>query len=134
MVHGGWPFIRETHGAADEAQCLARFLAAVLLLPPATLADSLREWLEIVPEKVMFGTDAYPYSNELGWEEAGWVAARTGRRGARHRAYCHDPRRRDHALRVPRSSPAWCCATMRKRCTASEDLWEHTPTCGTIHR
>ncbi len=27
----------------------------------------------------MFGTDAYPYSNEMGWEESGVIAARTGR-------------------------------------------------------
>ena len=27
----------------------------------------------------MFGTDAYPYSDELGWEESGWIAARRGR-------------------------------------------------------
>ena len=40
---------------------------------------TLREWLEFVPEKILFGTDAYPYSSELGWEESGWLAARTGR-------------------------------------------------------
>ncbi len=28
----------------------------------------------------MFATDAYPYSNEMGWEEGGLMAARTGRR------------------------------------------------------
>jgi predicted TIM-barrel fold metal-dependent hydrolase len=50
-----------------------------LLLAPATLARTLREWLEFVPEKVMFATDAYPYSNEIGWEESGWIAARNGR-------------------------------------------------------
>jgi predicted HTH domain antitoxin len=27
----------------------------------------------------MFGTDAYPYLPEMGWEESGWIAARTGR-------------------------------------------------------
>ena len=29
--------------------------------------------------KVLFGTDAYPYSDQLGWEESGWIAARTAR-------------------------------------------------------
>jgi predicted TIM-barrel fold metal-dependent hydrolase len=48
-------------------------------LPPATLAVSLREWLEFVPEKVMFATDAYPYSDEMGWEESGWIAAHRAR-------------------------------------------------------
>ena len=46
---------------------------------PATLAGNLREWLELNPEKVLFATDAYPYSNEMGWEESGWIAARNGR-------------------------------------------------------
>jgi len=28
---------------------------------------------------VMFATDAYPFSPEVGWEEAGWIATNTGR-------------------------------------------------------
>jgi predicted TIM-barrel fold metal-dependent hydrolase len=27
----------------------------------------------------MFGTDAYPYSDEMGWEESGWLSAQRGR-------------------------------------------------------
>ena len=50
-----------------------------LQLSPATLSGILREWLEHVPEKVMFATDAYPYSDELGWEESAWISARNGR-------------------------------------------------------
>ena len=33
------------------------------------VAATLRGWLEYVPEKVLFGTDAYPYSAEMGWQE-----------------------------------------------------------------
>ena len=39
----------------------------------------LRSWLEFRPERVMFGTDAYPMSRALGWEETGWLSAQTGR-------------------------------------------------------
>ena len=39
----------------------------------------LREWLEYAPEKVLFATDAYPFSDEMGWEIAGWVATKTAR-------------------------------------------------------
>ena len=31
------------------------------------------------PRKILFATDAYPYIPEMGWEESGWIAARTGR-------------------------------------------------------
>ena len=79
MVHGGWPFTREITALLTKPNAWLDFSAQSLLLPAATLAGTIREWLEIVPEKVMFGTDAYPYSNEMGWEESGWIAARTGR-------------------------------------------------------
>jgi hypothetical protein len=80
MVHGGWPFTREITPLLEKPNAFLDFSAQSLLLSPATLAGIIREWLEHVPEKVMFGTDAYPYSNEMGWEESGWAAARTGRR------------------------------------------------------
>ena len=79
MVHGGWPFTREITPLLEKPNAYLDYSAQSLLLSPATLALTLREWLEWVPEKVMFGTDAYPYSNEMGWEESGWIAAHRGR-------------------------------------------------------
>ncbi|HEV3200409.1 MAG TPA: amidohydrolase family protein [Bryobacteraceae bacterium] len=79
MVHGGWPFTREITALLTKPNAYLDFSAQSLLLEPAELAGIIREWLELVPEKVMFGTDAYPYSNEMGWEELGWMTARTGR-------------------------------------------------------
>jgi predicted TIM-barrel fold metal-dependent hydrolase len=79
MVHGGWPFTREMGALLTKPNAYLDYSAQSLILPAASLAAILREWLEFVPEKVMFGTDAYPYSNEMGWEESGWIAARTAR-------------------------------------------------------
>jgi len=79
MVHGGWPFTREITPLLAKPNAYLDFSAQSLLLSPVTLAGILREWLEHVPEKVMFATDAYPYSAEMGWEEAGWIAAHNGR-------------------------------------------------------
>jgi predicted TIM-barrel fold metal-dependent hydrolase len=79
MVHGGWPFTREITALLTKPNAYLDFSGQSLELTPATLAQSMREWLEFVPEKVMFATDAYPYSNELGWEESGWITARAGR-------------------------------------------------------
>jgi predicted TIM-barrel fold metal-dependent hydrolase len=79
MLHGGWPFIREIAALLAKPNAHLDFSQQSLMLPPATLAGNLREWLELNPEKVMFATDAYPYSNEMGWEESGWIAARNGR-------------------------------------------------------
>jgi len=79
MLHGGWPFTREITALLGKPNAYLDYSAQSLLLPPATLATTLREWLEWVPEKVMFATDAYPYSDEMGWEESGWIAAHRAR-------------------------------------------------------
>jgi len=79
MLHGGWPFIREIAALLVKPNAYLDFSQQSLMLPPATLAGNLREWLELNPEKVLFATDAYPYSAEMGWEEAGYVASRNGR-------------------------------------------------------
>jgi len=34
----------------------------------------LREWLELFPEKILYATDAYPYSQSMGWEESAYIA------------------------------------------------------------
>jgi predicted TIM-barrel fold metal-dependent hydrolase len=79
MLHGGWPFTREIGALLTKPNAFLDFSAQALEVGPATMAGTLREWLELVPEKVMFGSDAYPYSPEMGWEESGWMAASRGR-------------------------------------------------------
>jgi predicted TIM-barrel fold metal-dependent hydrolase len=48
-------------------------------MPPHTEAQWIREWLEWEPDKVLFGTDGYPFSDEMGWPESTWIANRNGR-------------------------------------------------------
>ena len=79
MLHGGWPFTREITALLTKPNLWLDFSSQSLALTPATLAGILREWLEYVPEKVLFATDAYPYSSEMGWEEGGWIGAHAGR-------------------------------------------------------
>jgi uncharacterized protein len=105
MVHGGWPFIREIGAMLTKPNAYLDISAQSLLLSPETLAANLREWLELVPEKVMFGTDAYPYSNEMGWEESGWLAAKQARHalGLALTAMVRDGRiTRDRAMELAR--------------------------------
>jgi len=47
-----------------------------LSIPPHTLAGWLREWLEVFPDKVLFASDGYPFSDSLGWEDAAFIASR----------------------------------------------------------
>jgi uncharacterized protein len=79
LLHGGWPFTREITALLSKPNVYADFSAQTLMNYPRAVAQVLREWLEFAPDKVLFATDAYPYSDELGWEESGWVASSAGR-------------------------------------------------------
>ena len=79
MVHGGWPFTREVAALLSKPNAYADFSEQTFMNYPRAVASAIRDWLEYAPEKVMFATDAYPFSEEMSWEEAGWVAANTGR-------------------------------------------------------
>jgi predicted TIM-barrel fold metal-dependent hydrolase len=85
LVHGGWPFDRETGVLLMKPNVYADFSAQTFLRSTHALAETLRAWLEWYPEKVLFGTDAYPEdlmgvaAPLAGWEEKTWLAARSSR-------------------------------------------------------
>jgi predicted TIM-barrel fold metal-dependent hydrolase len=79
LLHGGWPFTREITALLSKPNVYADFSAQTLMNYPRATSQVLREWLEFAPEKVLFGTDAYPYSEENGWEQSGWIATQTAR-------------------------------------------------------
>lgn len=79
MLHGGWPFTREVTALLSKPNAYTDFSAQTFTNYPRAVAGVIRDWLEWAPEKVMFATDAYPYSEQMYWEEAGWVATTTSR-------------------------------------------------------
>jgi predicted TIM-barrel fold metal-dependent hydrolase len=79
LLHGGWPFVREAGAMLQKPNFYLDISQQAIVIPARTLALWLRGWLEMYPEKVLFGTDGYPYSASLGWEESTWLAARNGR-------------------------------------------------------
>jgi predicted TIM-barrel fold metal-dependent hydrolase len=79
MLHGGWPFVREAGSLLQKPNVYLDLSQQALTFPPRTLAGWLREWLETFPDKVLFGTDGYPFSESMGWEESEWIASRNAR-------------------------------------------------------
>jgi hypothetical protein len=79
LLHGGWPFVREAGALLQKPNVYLDLSQQSLTFPPRTLATWLREWLETYPDKVLFGTDGYPFSAAEGWEEATWLANRNAR-------------------------------------------------------
>jgi len=79
LVHGGYPFVKETEFLIEKPNVYADFSAQTFLLTPRALARVLRDWLEYEPEKILFGTDASPATPEVSWEESAWMTNRTAR-------------------------------------------------------
>jgi predicted TIM-barrel fold metal-dependent hydrolase len=79
LLHGGWPFVREAGALLQKPNVYLDFSQQTLTFPPHTLAVWLREWLETYPDKVLYGTDGYPFSAALGWEESTWIANHNAR-------------------------------------------------------
>ena len=79
LVHGGLPNARETRFLLYKPNVYADFSGQTFLLSTRELSEVLRSWLEFVPEKVLFGTDAFNITPEVGWEELGWLTNRAGR-------------------------------------------------------
>jgi predicted TIM-barrel fold metal-dependent hydrolase len=79
LLHGGWPYVREIGSLLQKPNVYLDISSQDLIIPSHTEAQWLREWLELEPQKVLFGTDGYPYNDELGWPEATWIASRNAR-------------------------------------------------------
>ncbi len=80
LLHGGWPFVHEAGALLQKPNVFLDISQQSLTFPARTLATWLREWLETYPGKVLFGTDGYPYSEAMGWEESTWIASRNARK------------------------------------------------------
>jgi len=53
--------------------------AVELMLYPTEFKAMLKRWLELYPDKITFGTDAFPYGEALGVEEAYWLGVNSAR-------------------------------------------------------
>ena len=79
LIHGGYPYHREAILLASMKNVYLDSSATELILYPTEFKNVLRQWLEIFPEKVTFGTDAFPYNEALGVEEVYWIGVQSSR-------------------------------------------------------
>jgi len=82
LLHGGWPYSRQITSLLAKSNVFVDFSGQEYFMSPRILADTLRYWLEYMPEKVLFGTDAYPNPKlpQASWEEFEWVNTRSARK------------------------------------------------------
>ncbi len=80
LIHGGLPLAQATRMLLNKPNVYADFSSQAFLTSDRELSQVLRSWLEFVPERVLFGTDAYPLTTSVGWEAIGWLTTRSARR------------------------------------------------------
>ena len=79
LLHGGFPYEREAIWLAARRNVYFDSSLMGLFLYPEQLKNALRQWLELFPEKVMYGSDTFPISDSLGAEESYWLATESAR-------------------------------------------------------
>ncbi|MGB2636668.1 MAG: amidohydrolase family protein [Candidatus Acidiferrum sp.] len=79
LLHGGWPYEREAAllTAVKNVYLDTSFQSEMLY--PSQFKDVLKQLLTLFPDKMMYGSDAFPFNEALGAEESFWLAARTSR-------------------------------------------------------
>jgi hypothetical protein len=79
MLHGGWPFTKEAAAEIWKPNVYVDFSAFMYETYAVEGARALRYYLETAPERVMYGSDASPFTDTIGWEETAWIGSTTGR-------------------------------------------------------
>ena len=80
LIHTGEPWNKLTRALFAKPNAYADISAQATILYPRALAALIRDWLEQYPERVLFGTDAFPTNDKGGWEESGYLASITARK------------------------------------------------------
>ncbi|QNI34694.1 amidohydrolase family protein [Alloacidobacterium dinghuense] len=79
LLHGGYPFQEQAIWLTTRKNVYLDSSLMGLYLYPADLKNVLRHWLLLFPDKVVFGSDAFPFSEAVGAEESYWIAVRSAR-------------------------------------------------------
>jgi uncharacterized protein len=79
MIHGGYPYDRQAIWLTSAKNVYLDSSETEILLYPSEFKNTLKQWLETFPEKITFGTDAFPYNNVLGAEESYWLGVQSSR-------------------------------------------------------
>jgi predicted TIM-barrel fold metal-dependent hydrolase len=79
VVHGGYPFIQEMGSLMSKPNVYADFSAQTFFIYPRELSEILRNWMELYPDKILFGTDAFSFGPAVDWGEVAWLSSTTSR-------------------------------------------------------
>ncbi|MGB8474411.1 MAG: amidohydrolase family protein [Candidatus Acidiferrum sp.] len=79
LLHGGYPYTLDAIWltAAKNVYIDSSLIADYVY--PSELKNILKQWISLYPERIMYGSDAFPFNDTVGAEETMWLAARSAR-------------------------------------------------------
>ena len=79
LLHGGFPFDQQAILLASRPNVFLDSSLMSLYIYPEDLKTILRRWLSLYPDKVVFGSDSFPFNEAVGAEESDWLAVESSR-------------------------------------------------------
>jgi hypothetical protein len=79
LIHGGYPYNLEMIWLTAAKNVYTDSSLMGYYVYPSELKNILKQWISLYPEKIMFGSDAFPFNDAVGAEETFWLAVRSAR-------------------------------------------------------
>ncbi len=79
LLHAGYPFEHQAILLASRPNVFLDTSLMSLYIYPEDLKTVLRRWLSLYPDKVVFGSDSFPFNEAVGAEESDWLAVQSSR-------------------------------------------------------
>lgn len=79
LIHGGYPHTLEMIWMTAAKNVYTDSSLMGYYVYPSELKNILKQWISLFPERMMFGSDAFPFNDAVGAEETFWLAARSAR-------------------------------------------------------
>src|ERR1700732_849807 len=79
LIQGGYPYTLEMIWLTAAKNVYTDSSLTGYYVYPSELKNILKQWISLYPEKIMFGSDAFPFNDAVGAEETFWLAARSAR-------------------------------------------------------
>jgi len=79
LIHGGYPHTLEMIWLTAAKNIYTDSSLMGYYVYPSELKNILKQWISLYPERIMFGSDAFPFNDAVGAEETFWLAARSAR-------------------------------------------------------
>ncbi len=79
LIHGGYPYTLEMIWMTAAKNVYTDSSLMGYYVYPSELKNILKQWISLFPDKIMFGSDAFPFNEAVGAEETFWLAVRSAR-------------------------------------------------------